>query len=102
MASTELVVTAVITFVCTIVLPKLFNGVVGYFTGRQKREREGWEAATEARRSQRQWETWAHRVRLVAIRHGFEHLLPRTPDGIDPQSYDSASSVIQPPRPKEQ
>lgn len=102
MATTEIVVTAIITFVCTVALPKLLNGVTGYFSGRQKREREGWEAATEARRSQRQWETWAHRVRVVAIRHGFEHLLPRTPDDVTPQSWDSATSVIEPPRPKEQ
>ena len=75
----ELIIAALSTFGVGIIVPKAVSGIAGYFSGRQARERAGWEAADKAVRERRLWEQWAHRVKLLAIRHGIDSELPPTP-----------------------
>ena len=75
----ELVITALSMFGFGTIVPKAVSGLAGYFTGRQARERAGWEAADKALRERRLWEQWAHRTQMIAIRHGIEAELPPTP-----------------------
>lgn len=94
----ELVVTALVGMGFGGIVPMITKGLYGWLTGRQEREREGWLRADAAERACRVWETWAHRVGLAAIRHGFEHLLPPRPGGSPPQSRETPGSIIEPPR----
>ena len=94
----ELIVTALVSMGFGGIVPMITKGVYGWVTGRQAREREGWLRADVSERARRAWEAWAHRVRLVAIRHGFEHLLPAPPEPFQPDPPDSPTSIIEPPR----
>lgn len=98
MGTAELVVAFLSAVGAGAVLTKLIEGAARWFTGRQSRERQGWEAADEAERERRQWETWAHRVQLQGIRHGFDQLLPPTPADITPQSWETPGSIDPPGR----
>ena len=78
--SPEIVITAMSALGVGAIVPKVISGLVGYFTGRQARERAGWEAADKALHERRLWEQWAHRAQMIAIRHGIDSELPPTPE----------------------
>lgn len=99
--SPEIVITALSALGVGAIVPKVISGLVGYFTGRQARERAGWEAADRAIKERREWEQWGHRVQSAAITHRFEHLIPIPPatDGF-PRHTPTPSSIIEPPKEK--
>lgn len=98
----ELIVTSVISLFIGVIAPSMWNRWMAQRDGRQAREKAGWISADAEARERRKWETWGHRVLMVAIRHGFDHLLPPTPGQPGgPQSWDSSGSIIEPPRSEE-
>lgn len=87
----------------TAIVPMIYKGLVGYFTGRQRREREAWLTADQEARARREWEIYAHRLHRVAVQQGIPtHMLPTPPGHASPpQHMPTPSSIIEPPRPKE-
>lgn len=81
----------------TAIVPMIYKGAVGYFSGRQKREREAWLLADQEARTRREWEIYAHRLHRLAVQHGIpSHELP-TPPGHDgpPQHMPTPHSIIE-------
>lgn len=84
----------------TAIVPMAYRGIVGWVSGRQRREREAWIEADREARARREWEIYAHRLHRAAVQHGIPaHQLP-TPPGhaAPPQSWETPGSIIEPPR----